>query len=67
MFPNTPEGKLQVMQILNQAGFQLAPEKLIDLFNLEKEISPEDLISLAEMEAEEGGIDDGSSRGGQVS
>ena len=65
MFPNTPEGKLQIMSILNQAGFQLAPDKIIDLFNLEKEISPEDLISLAEMEAEpEGGIGDGN--GGQV-
>ena len=44
VFPNTPAGKWEMLQLLMSQGYVINPEKLIQLFGINDIFSPEDLV-----------------------
>ena len=44
MFADTIAGKLQMLQMMMQSGYVIAPDKLIELFNLYDTFAPDDII-----------------------
>lgn len=54
MFPDTPAGKWQMLQMILAAGYVIAPDKLIDIFGINDMFTPGDLIPPAPKEMQEG-------------
>ena len=44
MFPDTVQGKLQMLQLILGNGYLISPEKLIEIFGLSDTYTPEDLV-----------------------
>ena len=45
MFPDTPAGKWQMLQLILSAGYVIAPDKLIDIFGINDMFTPQDLLA----------------------